>query len=47
MMHEQQQLSGNIFGDLPEIPSWVFDLSASFQLVQNSEFPPMRPAAAK
>jgi len=46
MMHEQQQMSGIIFGDLPETPSWAFELPASFQLVQNSEFPPLRPAAA-
>ncbi len=47
MMHEQQQMSEIIFGDLPETPSWAFELPASFQLVQNSEFPPLRPAAAK
>ena len=40
-------MSGIVFGDLPQTPSWAFELPESFQLVQDSEFPPLRPAAAK
>lgn len=48
MQHQQQQMSGIVFfGDLPETPSWALQPPASFQLVHNSEFPALGPAAAK
>jgi hypothetical protein len=35
------------FGDLEETPSWAMQPPASFQLVQDSEFPALGPAASK
>ena len=35
------------FGDLPETPNWALQPPASFQLVHDSEFPALGPAAAK
>jgi hypothetical protein len=39
--------NNNMSSSLTETPSWAFELPASFQLVQNSEFPPLPRAAAK
>jgi hypothetical protein len=45
---QQQQMSATIsFGDLEETPSWAMQPPASFQLVQDSEFPALGPAASK
>ena len=35
------------FGDLPETPNWSLQPPASFQLVHDSEFPALGPAAGK
>jgi hypothetical protein len=43
-------MSANVtlsFGDLPETPIWALQPPASFQLVHDSEFPALGPAAAK